>query len=134
ILRSCVVRKNIDGMKKFYSGDNWVLNYTIYDAEGKPLNLTGVEIRAELKNVSKNVSIKKASSNVSGGHSSQIEIVNAQKGQIKIKFYNTETQNLLPDIYDFEVEIRQQSTGLQYTVIREKFEVLKDIITWINKT
>jgi uncharacterized membrane-anchored protein len=121
-------------MKEFYRGDSVLLNYQILQDDGTPFDLTNWQIRAELTDTQKQVRIKKASSNVPGGSESQIKIVNAVNGEIQVRIESSETQNLIPNtIYNFEVEITNLSQGLKYTVVRDQFMVLEDIIDWTNK-
>lgn len=113
-------------MKKLYRGDMWRLIYTIYDNSGNPLNLTGWQIRAEFNNYKYNTSIKKTSG-VAGGPGG-IEVIDAANGKIRINFYVEDTSPLTPDVYNLEVEITKGTE--KYTVVREQFEVLEDIIRW----
>ncbi|MFN3551406.1 MAG: hypothetical protein ACK4WJ_06335 [Endomicrobiia bacterium] len=114
-------------MKKFYKGDTWQITYTIYDTTGQPLDLTGWQVRGELSNKTYNISVKLGSTGT--GYSGITILEPKSAGKIKVNLTPSQTSILVPDIYDFEIEIKK-GADLQHTVIREQFEVLEDIIRW----
>lgn len=113
-------------MKKLYRGDYWSLIYTIYDANGNPLNLVGWQIRAEFYDYANNVSIKRTSG-ISGGPGN-IDRIDEQNGKIRVKFLSSETETVPSGYYVLEIEITK---GVEkYTVVKEQYEVLEEKIRW----
>jgi len=111
-----------------YRGDTWELEFQILDHEGKPVDLTGYEIRAEISN--EKHSIKKANSKVPGGSDDEIKVDN--QGNIKIIVTKEETAQLKEGSYNFEIEITSPQ-GVRTTVVKDTITVRKDLITWESK-
>ena len=93
-------------------------------------DLTNFAIRYELTNGT--VTIKKATANVVGGSSSQIEITDAIHGIFIVKIPASESADLTIGDYDFEIEVTSL-TGEKTTVGRGKIRIVDEIITWTDE-
>jgi len=113
-----------------YTGDSLSLNYVLY--ESKRLNtrwdLTNHAIRFQLGSSSP---IKKATSNVSGGSDSQIQIIDAENGEFSIFITKIESRALAVGDYDFEIEVTgPEPSYTRTTVKRGIMRIKSDLITW----
>jgi len=111
-------------------GDTLKIIITVRDSDGNLVDLTNYEIRAEIKGED-GISIKKASANVSGGSSDEIDVTGT--GTIEINFSSSETSQLQVDFtYKLEVEITSPE-GVKTTIVQDLINVKEDIITWESK-
>jgi len=113
-----------------YTGDSLSLNYVLY--ESKRLNtrwdLTNHAIRFQLGSSSP---IKKATSNVSGGSDSQIQITDATNGEFSIFITKIESRALAVGDYDFEIEVTGPAPSYTRTTVKRGImRVKSDLITW----
>ena len=95
-------------------------------------DITDYQIRAEVWDNQNPVnSIKKASNNVTGGDSTQIEIVNALTGKFIVHILANETLPLEGDV-KVEIELTKPS-GFKETIFSNHIQLLEKRITWVNK-
>lgn len=118
-------------MHSLFRGDTWIFEYQVLDYDNNPIDVTDWEIRAEISKGE--VSLKKANKNVSGGHDSQIEVLDSQ-GNIKITFKKVETDDLEVGNYKFEVEITSTPDAYgnkhRFTIISDTLKIVSDLIRW----
>jgi len=110
-------------------GDTLKIIVTVRDSDGNLVDLTNYEIRAEIKG--EDISIKKASANVTGGSSDEVDVTST--GTIEINFSSSETSQLQVGFtYKLEVEITSPE-GVKTTIVQDLINVKEDIITWESK-
>ena len=118
-------------MHSLKRGDTWIFEYQVLDYDNNPIDVRDWEIRAEISKGEE--SLKKANDKVTGGHDSQIEVLDSE-GNIKITFQKEDTDDLEISIYKFEVEITSiediYGNKHRFTIISETIKVIEDIIQW----
>lgn len=113
----------------FYRGDTIELEFQQYQNKTNNTfwNLTNHQIRFSLK-YNENL-IKKATSNISGGSSNQINVIDAEKGKFLVIINKDESKLLEPGEYVYEIEITTPENK-RYTVLQHKLKILSHIIDW----
>ncbi len=118
-------------MHSLKRGDTWIFEYQVLDYDNNPIDVRDWEIRAEISKGEE--SLKKANDKVTGGHDSQIEVLDSE-GNIKITFQKEDTDDLEISIYKLEVEITSiediYGNKHRFTIISETIKVIEDIIQW----
>jgi len=116
----------VDKMEVTYQGDTAELKFTVYDKDGNLYDLTNAEVRFTLKNG--DTTIKKANSLVSGGADTQINVTDAENGELVVYLLKSETANLSGPC-DCELEVTD-STGKRFTVWRDFIQFKDQLTTW----
>ena len=94
-------------------------------------DLTNHQIRFQINST---IPLKKATANVTGGGDDQILITNPLQGLFTIFIKKTESNELTPEDYTFEIEITTPSPeNLRYTVLQSSLRILSDSIEWTDK-
>lgn len=92
-------------------------------------DLTSWEIRCEIwDNQTIPIRVRKANSAVSGGDSSQIEVIDPVGGRIQVHFLAGDTTNMKGDIR-LEIEVVNTS-GKRFTVFQSFLILNEERITW----
>lgn len=113
-----------------FQGDSIVLSYKLWTskATNTPWDLTDYEIRFQLNS---STPIKKATSNVSGGSDSQIQITDAENGEFSVMITKIESRALVAGDYDFEIEVTSPAPDYtRTTVLRAVIRIKADLINW----
>ena len=93
-------------------------------------NLTNHEIRFQLNTPTK---IYKATSNVTGGSSTQINVTTPLQGIFVVMIPPTQSVNIAPGDYNFEIQITTPAPASdKYTVLQSSLRVVDESITWGN--
>jgi len=91
-------------------------------------NLTGHQVRFQLNTTPK---IYKATSNVTGGSSDQINIIDAAHGIFLVSITCEESAEIAPGDYKFEIQVTTPSPNLKkYTVEQSTLRVHDEVIVW----
>lgn len=118
--------------KIYYIGDTISLEFDLFkDKNNKiPWDLTDYQIRFELFKIKPIVSIRKATSNVSGGSDEQIKLDTSISNKFIINVNESETNKLMPGVYLFEIEIFHINTNQRVTIAFDTINLLQDKIKW----
>lgn len=93
-------------------------------------DLTNHEIRFQLNSPTK---IYKATSNVTGGSSSQINVTDPTHGIFVIIITPTQSSEITPGDYNYEIQITTPAPASdKYTVLQSSMRVVDETITWGN--
>ena len=111
-------------MTSIYVGDSWEFEYRITDSSNKVIDLTTWEVRAGIKDSASVIKIKK--NTLAGGSNAELEVLDT-KGNILITYEKEDTELIAVGNITFEIEITS-SVGKRYTVVRETYNVIDDII------
>lgn len=94
-------------------------------------DITGWKLRAELYDKRGNC-LKLATSNVTGGATTQIEITDATNGRFTVKIPKSQT-DCFEDKSFIEIE-REDADGNLKTIVKRKFPFIDDEIEWTENT
>ena len=111
-------------MTNIYKGDTWEFEYRITDRDNKAIDLTTFEVKAGIKDSDGTITIKK--NTLAGGSNAELEILDT-KGNILITFTKENTETIAVGDIVLEIEITS-NIGKRYTVVRESYKVIDDII------
>jgi hypothetical protein len=113
----------------FYQRDTLELEFQLFKnkATNEYWDLTDYKIRFQL--IDGTVVIKKATANVSGGSSDEINITNPTLGKFIVVITTLESTNLSPDDYTYQIQI-ESPTGKKYTVLQDSIRILPALINW----
>lgn len=109
-------------------GDTIELQYQLFKdkANCEYWNLTSHEIRFQLNT---SIKIYKATANVSGGSSDQINITEPTQGIFVIIISPEESVEIEPGDYSYEIQVTTPD-GDKYTVLQSQIRVVDESITW----
>jgi hypothetical protein len=118
----------------FIKGDTIELQYQLYKNKctDEYWNLLNHEIRFQLNTPTK---IYKATSNVEGGGTEQISLIDAEHGIFLVTITYTESAGITPGDYTYEVQVTTPSPGTgidgkKYTVLQSSLRVIDESIDW----
>lgn len=111
-------------MTNIYKGDTWEFEYRITDSTNKVIDLTNWEVRAGIKDSANVIKIKK--NILAEGSNAELEVLDT-KGNILITYNKEDTDLIAVGHIDLEIEITS-NIGKRYTVVRESYNVIADII------
>jgi hypothetical protein len=117
----------------YYKGDTIEMEFQLWKDKKNNVywDLTNHQIRFQLNSPTP---IKKATANVTGGSSAQINVTNASHGIFLVTITKTESDALIPKDYDYEIEVTTPSPDSErFTVLQSVIRIIQDIITWTSK-
>lgn len=117
----------------FIKGDTIELQFQLFKdkCHNEYWNLLNHEIRFQLNT---NPKIYKATENVTGGSDTQISLVDAVKGIFMIHITYTESADIIPGDYNYEIQITSPEPNSQkFTVLQSSLRIVEESITWESK-
>lgn len=116
----------------YYQGDTLEFEFQLWVDKGNNIywDLTDDKIRFEL--IDGTTVIKKASIEVTGGGTDQINKINPTHGIFIVIITTIESAALAPDDYTFQIQV-EQPDGSKHTVTQDTFRLLPALINWEAK-
>lgn len=112
----------------YYAGDTIELEFQLWIDKNNniPWDLTDNQIRFQLDT---NPVIKKATPNVPGGSSDQINVTNPTLGIFVVIIPHDESENIIIGDYEFAIKVTTPDSE-PLTVLVSKLRILENEITW----